>query len=136
MGRFSPFTRIFSGLERTRKELAGKIGEVLRPGRAIDPAALDELEEALITADLGPSIAAEIVDAVRRKTRGSSAGELPALVREELRRLLPGAAAPEETAAGPALKVVLVVGVNGGGKTTTVGKLAARWQSSGRPVVV
>jgi fused signal recognition particle receptor len=136
MAMLSSFTRLVSGLARTRRSLTEKLGEVLRPGRPLDESALEELEEALIASDLGASLAASVMEGVRQRARKASvdtAEEIPGLVREELRALLPPAASPP---APKGLRVVLVVGVNGGGKTTTVGKLAARYRASGLKVVL
>ena len=137
MAFLSSFSRIFSGLERTRRGIAGKLAEVLRPGRPLDEAAFDEIEEALITSDLGAALAAAVMDGVRRKGRTvSTIEELRGVVRDELQAILPPTpAAAQQLRDGP-LRVILVVGVNGGGKTTTVGKLAARYRSEGVSVVV
>jgi len=137
MAFLSSFSRIFSGLERTRRGIAGKLAEVLRPGRPLDDAAFDEIEEALITSDLGAALAAAVMDGVRRKGRTvSTIEELRGVVRDELQAILPPTpAAAQQLRDGP-LRVILVVGVNGGGKTTTVGKLAARYRSEGVSVVV
>ncbi len=137
MAFLSSFSRIFSGLERTRRGIAGKMAEVLRSGRPLDDAAFDEIEEALITSDLGAALAAAVMDGVRRRGRAvSTIEELRGVVRDELQAILPPApVAARQPRDGP-LRVILVVGVNGGGKTTTVGKLAARYRSEGVSVVV
>jgi fused signal recognition particle receptor len=139
MALLKSFSKIFGGLERTRKGIVEKLGDVLRPGRALDASALDELEEALIGSDLGAALAASVIEGVRRRARSAPPDEdLAGLVRKELSSLLPSAvASPErEAAEREGLSVILVVGVNGGGKTTTVGKLASRFQAAGLPAVV
>ncbi|RMG43799.1 MAG: signal recognition particle-docking protein FtsY [Acidobacteria bacterium] len=129
--------RLREGLGRTRQAVAQGLARVARPGRRIDRELLDEVEEILVEADLGPELASELVVRIESKARGrtvAGAEELLELVREELRPLLPEAReSPGETARPT---VVLVAGVNGSGKTTTAGKLAARWAGEGRRVVL
>jgi fused signal recognition particle receptor len=101
----------------------------------VDDEAIDDLEASLLAADLGPELTAEVIDAVRhRASAGRLDGDgLVGAVRDALRQALPEA--PQESVAGHP-RVVFVVGVNGGGKTTTVGKLAAREREAGRSVVI
>jgi len=122
-------SRLLRGLGRTREILANSLRPVFG-SPALDAATLEELEAALLAADLGPTLAAEVVAAVRRTARG---GDARAAVREALRAAVPAAVVP---AARATPHVVFVVGVNGGGKTTTVGKLAARERAAGRKVLV
>src|SRR5262249_18451382 len=101
----------------------------------IDADLLEQVESLLLLSDVGPSLTSEVVQSLGRSSSGreiSSRSELLALVREELKRILAGA--PSEPSRRPASgpEVVLLVGVNGGGKTTTAGKLAARWAREGR----
>jgi fused signal recognition particle receptor len=103
---------------------------------AIDEQSLEDLEATLLGADLGPTLTEELIEAVRKSARGTE--REAAGVREAMRRTL-REALPDATPApgGPVRpRVVFVVGVNGGGKTTTVGKLAAREQQEGRRVIV
>jgi fused signal recognition particle receptor len=131
----SGLKKLFSGLARTREGLVETL-QALVGERPVDEAALEELEAALLAADLGPSLTAEVLDRVRARARreGLDASALREAVASALREAL-----PEEPAAAPSSEtphVVLVVGVNGGGKTTTVGKLAARERAAGRWVLV
>jgi fused signal recognition particle receptor len=129
--------RLFSGLSRARKGLREKLGSVLRPGRPVDEALLEELEEALISADLGVELGLELVERVRERSASGQAEDaegLWALVREELLAAIPEPGPPVTPSEPP--RVTLLVGVNGGGKTTTAGKLAARHSRAGRGVVV
>ncbi|HKG56443.1 MAG TPA: signal recognition particle-docking protein FtsY, partial [Candidatus Limnocylindrales bacterium] len=121
-----------TGLTRTR---AGFIGR-LRGYLAADEGgpSWEDVEETLIAADVGASLAFDVVDRARRRRE---AGGAEAAVRAELAALLVprhGTWDPRPTDAGPA--VVLVVGVNGTGKTTTIGKLAARHAAAGRSVIL
>ncbi|HXH06652.1 MAG TPA: signal recognition particle-docking protein FtsY [Vicinamibacterales bacterium] len=126
--------RLREGLARTTAEIRERLGDTLRRaeepdrrGRPIDPETLDALEEALIAADVGVAAAAEITAAVRARAGGGAS--LRALVREEILRILAAAEAPAPAGGPP--RVVLVVGVNGTGKTTTVGKLARQAKAQG-----
>jgi len=93
---------------------------------ALDEQSLDELEEALIASDLGPSTAAKIRDrlAAERFERGVTEAEVRRVVAQELEKILSPVAEPLEIDAFPRPQVILVVGVNGSGKTTTIAKLA------------
>jgi fused signal recognition particle receptor len=104
-------------------------------GKEVDEEAIDDLEASLLAADLGPELTSEVIDAVRaRASAGQLDGEgILGAVRDALRGALPDESA-EAVETRP--RVVFVVGVNGGGKTTTVGKLAAREKAAGRGVIV
>jgi fused signal recognition particle receptor len=132
---FSVFKKLFQGLARTREGLQSTLQSVVG-GRPVDEAVLEDLETGLLAADLGPALTAEVMRQVRENARreGLDGDGLRAAVRQSLRALLPAAAA--DGGPGPRPHVVFVVGVNGGGKTTTVGKLAARDRARGRKVVV
>lgn len=123
--------RLLEGLRRSRLALVGRLRELVR--RPADPARWEEMEELLVAADVGPRLAAAVVEAARRREDDPEAA-----VRAELRaRLLPGEPDWRPAPAvpgGPA--VVLVVGVNGTGKTTTIGKLAHRYRSWGWRVLL
>ncbi len=131
----SHFRKLFRGLTRTREGLAATLQSVLG-SRAIDESAIEDLEGSLLQADLGPALAAEVIGRVRERARreGLDGEGLCEAVREALRGAFPDAGDPPASGAGP--RVVFVVGVNGGGKTTTVGKLAERERAAGRSVVV
>jgi len=132
---FSSIRKLFSGLTRTRETLAETLGSIVGH-RPVDEAALDDLEAALLAADLGPSLAAEVIEAVRTRARseGLDGTGLRGAVRDALRAAIPAPPPIAPVASDP--RVILVVGVNGGGKTTTVGKLAARERAAGRPAVI
>ncbi len=126
--------RLVQGLTRTREGIAGALRAL--GGSEVDEAALEHLEVGLLAADLGPAIASEVVEAVRRRARteGLDASGLREAVRDALRAALPPSS--PRAASGVRPWVVFVVGVNGGGKTTTVGKLAARERERGRSALV
>jgi fused signal recognition particle receptor len=129
------FDRIKESLTRTKEQFVERFDEVVkradepaRRSRPVDVETIEALEEALISADVGVAAADRIVQAVRaRRTRGESLREL---VKEEIRSILRGADQPVVDGHQP--HVVMIVGVNGTGKTTTVGKLARLLKDSGR----
>jgi fused signal recognition particle receptor len=133
------FDRLKEGLSRTAQQIVVRFDEIVERAdapaertRAVDVETLDALEELLIAADVGVAATDQIVDAVaRRQRRGESLREL---VTEEILRIFEHAAPPPPT--GPPPRVVLVVGVNGTGKTTTVGKLAHQFRREGRDLLV
>lgn len=128
--------RLRRGLRRTREGILGRLGTLFRSG-ATGPDWSDALETALIQADLGPRAAERIVAAVAAGAGGSAPPSWDGVretARGVLREIL-SVGAPAPAAAGP-LRVVLVVGVNGGGKTTTAGKLARRLCGAGEKVVL
>ena len=125
-------SRLVRGLTRTREGLSSTLRSVFRANE-LDEEAIEDLEATLLAADLGPGLTEEVLEAVRKSSKGEQAREA---VRAALRAALPDAEpAPHSQGTGP--HVVFVVGVNGGGKTTTVGKLAAREKAAGRkPLMV
>jgi len=129
------FDRIKQSLTRTKEQFVERFDEVVKradePGqrtRPVDVETVEALEEALISADVGVAAADQIVQAVKaRRSRGES---LRTLVKEEIRAILRDAEQP--AANGHTPHVVMIVGVNGTGKTTTVGKLARLMKESGK----
>ncbi len=128
--------RLFAGLARTRGALAGALDR-LRAG-SVDAAALENLEEALLRADVGVPTTTRLLDSVRRTLAGGSKdGEaLAQALRAEARKLLGPCDVPLRVPEGLGPFVILVVGVNGSGKTTTIGKLAARFGRQGHRVLL
>jgi fused signal recognition particle receptor len=130
--RPAPGPELEAGLERTRQGFIGRLRGFLGPA---DETSWDDVEETLIAADVGATLAMEVVERARRRR---DAGGAEAAVRAELARLLAprnGTWSPRPSIeGGPA--VILVVGVNGTGKTTTIGKLAARYVAEDRSVVL
>jgi fused signal recognition particle receptor len=119
-------------LEKTRSALVGRIEGLLRGRSALDPEALEELETILYGADLGVHTADELLESAR--AAGSPAEVRATLESRAIEILGPRPAAVDRSAARP--WVILVVGVNGSGKTTTIGKLASRWTAAGERVLV
>jgi len=131
------FARLKRGLSRSTDSLAGGIAQIFTT-RKITEASLSELEDLLITADLGLGAAARLTDALRksRVESGASGDDVRALLAEEVARVLAPAQAPLAIDAARKPHVILVVGVNGTGKTTTIGKLAQRFRSEGKSVMM
>ena len=133
------FDRIKQSLTRTKEQFVERFDDVVkradepaRRSQPIDVETIEALEEALISADVGVAATEQIVQAVReRRGRGDS---LRTLVKEEIRRILRGADTPAGNGQRP--HVVLIVGVNGTGKTTTVGKLARLLKDSGKTTLI
>jgi fused signal recognition particle receptor len=133
------FDKIKQSLTRTKEQFVQRFEEVVsraeepeRRSRPVDVETIDALEEALISADVGVAATAQIIDADRARSR--SGASLRELVKTEILSILKGA---ERTAGdGNRPHVVLIVGVNGTGKTTTVGKLAKLIKESGKAPVI
>jgi len=130
--------RLRDRLGRTRSAFAGAFGRMR--GRKVDAETWDELEEALLLADVGMTTTSQLLDAVRTRAKETSAtepDEVIALVRDEVVALLDGDTTDRTLhVAGDELNVWLFVGVNGVGKTTTIGKLASQQVADGKRVVL
>ena len=129
--------RLSAGLGRSSAAISGGIATIFT-GRRVDAEALAELEDLLISADLGPATAARLVDGLRRRRfEGTADSRAVALaLAEEIAALLRPLARPLEIDPAARPHVVLVVGVNGTGKTTTIGKLAFELRGRGHGVMV
>ncbi len=135
----SLFGRIRDSLSRTKQNIVERFEDIVRGAdaperrsRSLDVATLDALEELLISADLGMAASAAVIAAVKAQPRDGAS--LRDQVKQEIRRIFDAVDRPIEIAHHP--KVVLIVGVNGTGKTTTVGKLANLLKSQGQQPLV
>ena len=131
------FARLKSGLTKTSSKLTAGITGLFTK-RKLDAATLDDLEDLLIQADLGVDTATRITDALSsgRFQKGLSEADVRRVLAEEVERVLTPVALPLEIDATRKPHVVLMVGVNGTGKTTTIGKLAQRYAREGRKVMM
>jgi fused signal recognition particle receptor len=126
-----------SGLKSTRSNLVSRLAGVFRRGRALDTSILDEVEEVLITADVGAHTTERVLEALRTKMSAgqlSSANDAWNAIRAEAKSIL--ASSGQGLAIDHKPTVILVVGVNGVGKTTTIGKLASRLDRQGKTLLL
>jgi fused signal recognition particle receptor len=129
--------RLSSGLKRTSSSLGTAVADLVIK-RKLDRAMLDDIEDVLLRADLGTEVAARISAAVGhgRYDKSISADEVKAVVATEVEKVLAPVAKPLTIDETKKPFVILVVGVNGSGKTTTIGKLAAKLSAEGRKVML
>jgi len=139
------FARFRKAVSATRENIASRIEDVVKGRKQIDETTLEELEEALIGADIGVQTTLEIIEDVRRQVSRQTlkdADELKLVIKEHLLAILDRAeharGVASETAVGEDTRpyVMMVVGVNGTGKTTTIGKLAQRIKADGYDVLI
>jgi len=129
--------RLTGGLKRTSSSIGTAISDLVTK-RRLDEAAIEELEEVMIRADLGLTTAAEVADTIRegRYNKEATPDEIKAILADAVAKVLAPVAKPLAIDATKKPFVVLVVGVNGSGKTTTIGKLAAKLSAEGRKVML
>lgn len=130
------FSKLGEGLKKTKQSLMGNVTAVLRSFTRIDESLLEELEEVLIMGDVGAPTAGRICAALRERIKEEGVtdpDEVRRLLREIVSEMLAGG---QEMHLNTKPSVVLVIGVNGVGKTTTIGKLAARYAKEGKKVLL
>jgi fused signal recognition particle receptor len=133
------FDRMKEAVTRTRENLSQRIEEVVSFGKEIDRATLDDLEATLLGADLGNTTTQEVLDKLREKAdrkQIKNTDELKRLLKEELLAILNAANTSPVKKVDGIPEVILVVGVNGTGKTTTIGKLSQVFRSQGKTVLL
>lgn len=135
--------KLEKGVEKSREGLLNKIGKSIAGKDSVDAATLDDLEDALITSDVGVKTTVEIIDRIEKrvaKDKYISQTELQELMRDEIVALLrdnnPDQPAEFDADFPHQPHIVLIVGVNGVGKTTTIGKLAHLYKKAGKKVVL
>jgi len=138
--------RLKQSISKTRTQIATKVEDLISGEKKIDPELLNKLENALLAADLGPRTTNQILEAVRQKLERhalGSAADLKSELKNQLLYALRTVPPPTgksggalAAAQGPRPRVIFVVGVNGTGKTTTIGKLAHRLHQDGKNVVL
>jgi len=134
--------RLKQSISKTRTQITAKVEDLISGEKKIDPDLLTKLENALLAADLGPRTTHQILEAVRQRLERhalSSAADLKAELKNQLLyalRIVPSSNGTSAAAEKPRPNVIFVVGVNGTGKTTTIGKLAHRFRQSGKNVVL
>jgi fused signal recognition particle receptor len=130
--------RLKAGIQKTRAGLVDRLEDVISGRKEINADLLDELEYALITADIGVTTASEILESIRQRADRKQLGnaqEIKQLIAQRLLEILEATDRPLPRVTEPPA-VVMVVGVNGSGKTTTIGKLASRYKSEGHSVLL
>jgi fused signal recognition particle receptor len=128
LGLFDKLAKLKDGLTKTRQGLVDKVSHILIVGKKIDEELFEELEETLIQSDVGVNTSLKLVEALRRQVKEknlSEAAQLKSVLKEEITRILLEGNSGLMFQKGK-INVILVVGVNGVGKTTTIGKLAYR----------
>ncbi len=135
---FSAFERLRNSLSKTKDSLLGKIAKVITR-RSIDDDLIDEIEEILIEADVGVQATGRLIERLRERARDGSVSDsdgVMTLLKDEIRSIL-SADSRELFPAGAAKPAIwLITGVNGVGKTTTIGKLATRFATDGKKVII
>ncbi len=137
------FSKLSSGLEKTRTSLLDKMARLVTARTSLDDETIDELEEILISADVGAGASLEVIENIRRRVKQegyTSTSELDTLLKDEIRRQF--ATAPRSgdndpydlTSERP--YILMVVGINGAGKTTTIGKLAHQFVQRKKKVYI
>jgi fused signal recognition particle receptor len=132
------FSRMKQAVSRTRESFTSKIEDIVALTRTVDESALEDLESALITSDIGVQTTTEILDALRERAKRQAiegGEELRSLLKASLRTILELPQQPIPSPASPP-KITFLVGVNGTGKTTTSGKLAAWSRAQNRSVLL
>ena len=137
-GKKGFFDRLKSGLAKTRKLLLTDVDDILLGSKEIDQALFDELEEALIAADVGPAFTGELIESLKEKVKRKKLGSpevLKKVLRETMMEILLRNEAPMQIPPDE-IYTIMVIGVNGTGKTTTIGKLARNLKEEGREVTL
>ena len=131
------FSRLVEGLAKTKKGITEKVDLLIKGYAEIDENLYEEIEEVLITADVGMTTTLKIVDQLRDNIRAKKITD-PAMIKPELRSIIEDILKDEESylKVDPSPAIVIVVGVNGVGKTTTIGKLAKRYREQGKNVLL
>jgi fused signal recognition particle receptor len=133
----SIFDRMKQAVSRTRDSLGERIESVIALTREVDESALEDLEMSLIASDLGVTTTTEIIDALRERAKRQQirdGAELKDLLKTQIKAILDEHQKPPRAVAPP--EVIMMVGVNGTGKTTTTGKLAAYYRAQGKSVLM
>ncbi|MFC7048200.1 signal recognition particle-docking protein FtsY [Emcibacter nanhaiensis] len=131
------FSRLKDGLKRSTSALSGGISSIFNKKR-LDATTLEELEDLLIMSDLGVEVSRRVCDrlSAQKYDKEISAEEVQAALAEEVSGILEAVAKPLEINPGNHPHVILMVGVNGSGKTTTIGKMAKQFQNDGKSVML
>lgn len=130
------FDKLRKGLEKTKNQITKRTSEVLKAFKRIDEELYEELEEALIMSDVGVEATMRIIDELREKVKDEHITEADELKKALIDIISDIMTEPEHKESQDGLKVILVIGVNGVGKTTTIGKLANYYKSQGKNAIL
>lgn len=133
------FDKLKAGLDKTRKGMTEKIDTILKSYRKVDEELFDDLEEILVTADVGINTTMEIISRLRDRVKEEKVTEpdrVKGLLKEEIKEIMKKAGKANSLNIEPLPAVILVVGVNGAGKTTTIGKLSYNLKNEGKKVII
>lgn len=131
--------KLFGGLSKTRKEMSDKIGAVLSSYKKIDEELFEDLEEILVTADVGVNTTMKLMDRVRERVKKERINDpelVKNLLKDEIKLMMKEAVSDNSLNIEPSPAIMLVVGVNGVGKTTTIGKLSNNFKKDGKKVLI
>lgn len=137
--KLSFFEKLKSGLTKTRDDISGKIDNVLKSYQKIDEDLFEDLEEVLITADVGMNTTMELIDRLKDRIRLEKVKDpekVKELLKDEIKKLMLESVEDNKLKVDPSPAVMLVVGVNGVGKTTTIGKLSNSFKKDGKKVLI
>lgn len=133
------FIKLKEGLLKTRKGMSDRIDSILKSYGKIDDELFDELEEVLITADVGVDTTLKIIENLKvrvKENKKTEASEVKDLLKDELKEILNSMSDLRELKVDPSPSIILVVGVNGVGKTTTIGKMCYNLKQDGKKVLI
>lgn len=131
--------KLFGGLSKTRKEMSSKISSVLSSYKKIDEELFEDLEEVLVTADVGINTTMDLMDRVRERVKKEKINDpemIKDLLKDEIKLMMKESVTDNSLNIEPSPAVMLVVGVNGVGKTTTIGKLSNNFKKDGKKVLI
>ncbi len=133
------FEKLMSGLTKTRDDISNKIDGILKSYKKIDEELFDDLEEVLVTADVGVNTTMELIDRLRERVKEEKINEpeeVKTLLKDEIKKLMLESVSDNKLNLEPSPALILVVGVNGVGKTTTIGKLSNNFKKQGKKVLI
>lgn len=133
------FEKLMGGLTKTRDDISNKIDGILKSYKKIDEELFDDLEEVLVTADVGVNTTMELIDRLRDRVKEEKINEpeeVKNLLKDEIKKLMLESVSDNELKIEPSPALMLVVGVNGVGKTTTIGKLSNNFKKQGKKVLI
>ena len=137
--KLSFFEKLKEGLTKTRDEFSNKIDGILKSYKKIDEELFDDLEEVLVTADVGVNTTMQLIDNLRARVKEEKTkepSEVKELLKDEIRKVMMKSDLDNSLNIEPSPAVILVVGVNGVGKTTTIGKMSNNFKKQGKKVLI